>query len=95
MDRVAGATGGRGIALIDDRGRLLAGAGRPQEMWAVARAAFKSEERSMVCGAPAARAHIEAEEESLRLGAVGCALSERELGEAARGVARIIASTVV
>src|SRR5580704_14775332 len=36
---VALAQGGRGIALVDDRGRLLAGSGSPRQMWAAARVA--------------------------------------------------------
>jgi hypothetical protein len=39
LDAVARSHAGRGIALLDERGRVLAGAGSPREMWAAVRAA--------------------------------------------------------
>jgi hypothetical protein len=83
--------GGRGVALVDERGRLVAGAGRTREMWTFARIAGAPDEWTQ--GERAVRAHIEVGGEVLSLAAPWVAVREEALAEAARSVARIFEST--
>ena len=85
LDSVSKSHAGRGIALIDDRGRMLAGSGSPREMWSAVRAAQlitqgKNASEGFVAmpvvGAP----------EPLRLASFGVSGMKR----AAVGVARIL-----
>jgi hypothetical protein len=89
LDAISTSHAGRGVALVDERGRLLAGAGSPHEMWAAARGAWKddlSTDRGLF-HAPVAGA-----EEPLRLAAFAVDPSSLGLHRAAVGVARILRS---
>jgi hypothetical protein len=90
LDALASATQGRGVALLDERGRLLAGAGSSREMWAVARAV--QARRPSARGEAFGCAWIETEAECLRLAALGLDGDAAELGRAAQSVGRILES---
>jgi hypothetical protein len=83
LSAVSRAEGGSGIALVDDRGRLLAGAGAARQMWAAVRA-------SQWRGRPAVgfvSEPIPCVGEPMRLATFGPASS---VSRAAKGVARIV-----
>jgi hypothetical protein len=88
LEALASATLGRGVALLDEKGRLLAGAGSSREMWAVARAVQGRSPSAR--GAGFGCAWIETQTECLRLAAVGLERNARELGCAAEAVGRIL-----
>jgi hypothetical protein len=92
IDAFAFSIQGRGVALLDERGRLLAGAGSPREMWAVARAV--QARSTSVCGEGFGCAWIETHAECLRLAALGLDGSAAELARAARSAGRILGSHV-
>jgi hypothetical protein len=80
---------GHGIALVDDRGRLLAGAGSPREMWAAARAAQgkATEEDGPISVHP-----IASSDGNLVLAALGVLQDAARMKGAAEGVARILSA---
>jgi hypothetical protein len=84
---VALAQGGRGIALVDDRGRLLAGSGSPRQMWAAARVA---QGRRGLDGQGFVSRRIASSEGNLTLAAIGVNQGPEGMGGAAEGVARIL-----
>jgi hypothetical protein len=88
VEHVSRAAGGRGVALVDDGGRLLAGAGRAGEVWAVVRGVAEESP-----GQGTARAYIEVADEKLRLAAPRHAMGAEILAGAARAVGRILEST--
>jgi sugar (pentulose or hexulose) kinase len=90
LDALSFSAQGRGVALLDDRGRLLAGAGSSREMWAVARAV--QARRASACGEALGCAWIETRAECLRLAALGFEGGSAELGNAAQSVGRILES---
>jgi hypothetical protein len=89
LDAVSMAHGGRGIALVDERGRMLAGSGAPHEMWVAVRSARRGSEG---VGEGFRSATVEGAEEPLHLAAFGLGRGERGLDRAALGVARILRS---
>ncbi len=90
LDAFASKAQGRGVALLDERGRLLAGAGVSREMWAVARAV--QARRNSARGEAFGCAWIETPSECLRLAALGLDGEAAELGRAAQSVGRILES---
>jgi hypothetical protein len=90
LDAFASKAQGRGVALLDERGRLLAGAGSSREMWAVARAV--QARRASARGEAFGCAWIETPIECLRLAALGLDGGAPELGRVAQSVGRILAS---
>jgi hypothetical protein len=89
LDAVSMAHAGRGIALVDERGRMLAGSGLPHEMWAAARGAWRGADladEGFLCTSVAEA------EEPLRLAAFGVDPGGQGLRRAALGVARILRS---
>jgi hypothetical protein len=78
---------GKGIALVDDRGRLLAGSGSPRQMWAVARVA---QGRAKLDGHGFVSRRIASPEGSMTLAAIGVHQGHAGIGGAAEGVARIL-----
>jgi hypothetical protein len=87
LGSVAKTQGGHGIALVDERGRLLAGAGSPRQMWAAARMA---QGRAGLDGQGYVSRRIPSEEGSLTLAGIGIAQGQPGMGRAAEGVARIL-----
>ncbi len=85
LGAVTGARG-RGIALLDERGRLLGGAGSPRQMWAAARVA---QGRKGLDGQGFVSRRISSAEGSLTLAAIGVPQGPAGMGGAAEGVARI------
>jgi hypothetical protein len=86
LTAVARAHGDRGIALVDDRGRLLAGSGRPREMWAATRLA---QGRSGLDG-PGVQERLASKDGTLTLAAIGLHEGPAGLGRARDGVMRIL-----
>jgi hypothetical protein len=84
--------GGRGIALVDDRGRLLAGSGVPREMWAATRLAQGRGVESGPGPGYVSRT-ILSPEGTLILAAIGVGRGLSGMGRAAEGVARILGQT--
>jgi hypothetical protein len=84
LDAVSRSHRGCGIALVDDRGRMLAGAGSPRAMWSAVRATASEKTDREFVSLP-----VEGASEPLRLAAKG-ALPGRDLGRVAEGVARIL-----
>ena len=78
--------GGRGVALVDDRGLLLAGAGKTREMWGLSRCLSRID--SLAPDRRPAVAHVAAAGERLRLAMFD--LAPVELAAAAGGVRRIL-----
>jgi hypothetical protein len=87
LDRVSRSYAGCGIALIDERGRLLAGAGTPGEMWAAVRAA----QRGTTSSPGFVSAPIVGSQEPMRLAAFRVD-PNAGMRRAAAGVARIMGS---
>jgi hypothetical protein len=86
VETIAERGGGRGVALVDDRGLLLAGAGRTREMWGLARCVSRID--SLAPAERPALAHVAGADERLRLAAYD--LAGDELANAARSVRRIL-----
>ena len=80
--------GGRGMALIDERGRMLAGAGPAREVWAAVRAGRRGDSAEGFRYTDVAFGG-----ERMRLAAVG-APSGRDLGRTALGLTRILRTLV-
>jgi len=89
LGSVALSQGGRGIALVDDRGRLLSGAGSPRQMWAAARLA-QGRKGLDGEGFVSRRIVLPAPDGNLTLAAIGIPQSRAGMGGAAEGVARIL-----
>ena len=89
LDAVSMAHAGRGIALVDEHGRMLAGSGSPHEMWAAARGAWRGDESE---GEGFLRTRVAEAEEPLCLAAFGIEPGGPGLHRAALGVARIMRS---
>jgi hypothetical protein len=87
LGAVAEAQGGRGIALVDDRGRLLAGSGASRQMWAAARVA---QGRAGICGEGFVSRKIVSVEGSYTLASIGMPQGKAGMGGAADGVTRIL-----
>jgi hypothetical protein len=83
LDAVSRSHAGRGIALVDERGRMLAGAGSPREMWSAVRAAQGKAKGEGFVSMP-----VDGAREPLRLTAFG-RFSGGGMRRAAAGVARI------
>jgi hypothetical protein len=81
LDSVSKSHAGRGIALIDERGRMLAGSGAPSEMWSVVRAAQRKTQSEGFVTMP-----VMGTPERLRLASFGVSGMQR----VAVGVARIL-----
>jgi hypothetical protein len=88
LDAVSMAHAGRGIALVDEQGRMLAGSGSPHEMWAAARGAWRGHDSA---GEGFLSTRVAETDEPLCIAAFGV---EGRLGlhRAALGVARIMRS---
>ncbi len=87
LGAVARTQGDEGIALVDDRGRLLAGSGSPRQMWAAARVA---QGRAKLFGHGFVSRRIASPEGSMTLAAIGLHQGQGGMGGAAEGVARIL-----
>jgi len=86
IETVADRAGGRGVALVDDRGMLLAGAGKTREMWGLARCVAQMHLFDRALHPHYVR--VEGANEKLRLAAF--ALGESDLSMVAKGVERIL-----
>ncbi len=93
VSRLSERTRVRAIALVDARGRLLAGAGQPRAMWSMARVASDPKEHVTLGDDVASSACVDVGDEALRLTMLGRGIDLEALGDAARSVARIVAST--
>ena len=89
LGAMALAPGEKAIALVDDRGRLLAGSGSPRQMWAAARVA---QGRAELDGHGFVSRRIASPEGSMTLAAIGVHQGHAGMGGAAEGVARILRS---
>lgn len=88
LDAALAKSGGVGIALVDDRGRLLAGRGEGREIWSLVRAA---QGRPRPGGGGWMTATARADGGRLTLAGRGANLGQGGLHAAARGVERILA----